>query len=677
MITEKKIVIHNGCQHKDLSVDLTPGRTYAATGPNACGKTNFIQLNAFAVTGVVDRSWGSQSDLNRTGTKDGYVEVVLEDTKTGKSYRVRRNFTTGAKNPDRLWEGADDNPSIVGREKVDEFLQTLYGVPMRVLSDLLWLRQGQVTWLLSASATSVYNFFNSLFDTSRLKKIKDILLETAFSIQTYDYDPEESNRLEEEEKQLTGHQDTTEELRKALKTEQRNLDKIGVSASITAAEKEEKILQLKHKLEAFMSSKASAEEHLKSLVDPAPWLKESHLTWKESYESYASTAESNNRTLAELKFTEERLHRQLDDVSSSIRAYEKQLAVLGSSVDSLKDAAVCPVCGASVTDHDRYVEGLSDVLLDKTRVSEIQTQISKLEAERKNLQDQFVETASELVTLSGNTTTLDNWLESNRKSYEKILKALKDKEQFSIHQQSIPAWEKQVQDLNGMIESVRFDLEDAETIETEDASVTEKRKHITENIKRLEDRLSSEVAEQKVRELRLKDIHRRREALERTVESNRKSSHWIERLTKIREGTQNGNIPKRFLADKISALNAEMASYCYMAELPIVVFLDPDDFTFMFSSSGDVRPAAQLSGAQKTLCATILQLAIVRVVGPKIGLLMLDEPSVFLDAENKGKLLSLFQSIRSILSDAGTVTIIPTHDEDLKAFCDGQIQLGR
>jgi DNA repair exonuclease SbcCD ATPase subunit len=112
-----------------------------------------------------------------------------------------------------------------------------------------------------------------------------------------------------------------------------------------------------------------------------------------------------------------------------------------------------------------------------------------------------------------------------------------------------------------------------------------------------------------------------------------------------------------------------------MAGLDVILFLDKDDFVFRFTDGKDVRPTGQLSGAQQTLCSTILQLALVRVVNPRLGVIQMDEPTVFLDPVNRAKLLTLFDSLASVLSASGTITIVPTHDVDLIGACNERIEL--
>ena len=70
----------------------------------------------------------------------------------------------------------------------------------------------------------------------------------------------------------------------------------------------------------------------------------------------------------------------------------------------------------------------------------------------------------------------------------------------------------------------------------------------------------------------------------------------------------------------------------------------------------------RLSGGEKVALALAIRLAIGDVLGAqRLGFLMLDEPTIHLDSENKKKLREIFAS----LGDVAGQTIIITHDEEL------------
>lgn len=338
MITETRVVIHNGCQHKDLDIPVVPGSTYAVCGPNACGKTNFLQLNSFGLTGAVDRSWGSQSELCRDGTKDGFVEVHLIDTTSNKSYIIKRHFISGAKNPDTL---KSDGSEVVGREKVDAFLSSLFGVPMRILADLLWVRQGQITWLLSASPTSVYNFLNSLFDTSKLKKIKDILMEESSRVLMYAEDAGALIRIREELKSLVIPDKSSEyTLREQLKSVEESIASLP-SGGVPAQFKEQEIRNAERDLKMWERARETALKDIREAsTDPVPWLTEKHIKWLELYDRTVEEVKKKTEQASSVAVKVAKAESSYESICSRVTEAELSSDRLRRHLETLKNTKV-------------------------------------------------------------------------------------------------------------------------------------------------------------------------------------------------------------------------------------------------------------------------------------------------------------------------------------------------
>ena len=330
-----------------------------------------------------------------------------------------------------------------------------------------------------------------------------------------------------------------------------------------------------------------------------------------------------------------------------------------------------PVCSGLVSNEGQAEKALRG-LLDPEGLSNMED----LRKEKELLKAVFDDAVSEHHKLIDTIRGLSRWLEENAERRGAIFNAISKRADHENRLKRMPELERTLNGAETALEEAHKRLSRAEDLVTESIEVSVERDRLQTLTREFNARISSAVIERETASRRKEDLESRLSELEDVSKENRKSQAFIDRLMRLREGTQNGHIPKRFLSDKVAALNEEMRSYCGMAGIPITVFLDQEDFSFRFASSSGVRSAAQLSGAQKTLCSTILQLALVRVVGPQVGLLMFDEPSVFLDDQNKGRLLSLFEAMKSILSATKTVVLMPTHDEDIKTFCGNKIDLG-
>lgn len=676
MLIQRYLKIHNGCQHKDVHVDFMPGSIYAVTGHNACGKTNFLQLNMYGLLGIVNKSWGSQKDLNRTGTKDGFVEVCLSDSSTGDVIYIRRHFTAGTKNPDRLWfHDTDHDPDIIGRDAIDTRLSSEYGVSPRILFELLYMRQGMANWLLTASATSIYTFLNSIFDTSKFKKIREVLMDAANNIALYEVDHARISLLES----------TINELNKAVYedtskyTDEISLlrDKLAELSSVTLTEdaKQKRLAALNSQLSDRRKALEKAQSEYDALnTNPVPWLSEEHHVFAKQYDDCHDQA---MKIAEHLHTRNDKLNNYQADIrrtKSEIERLDRELIGVKGTMSNILASGNCPVCARHINDVKQAEKNLTN-LLGNTAINAIESRLDQLH--------------SELFALGHNYDDVNTDIESVTAKYNEYNKFLNDNKELrfniGVAIEKHAKWNDHLKHKQVFLDAVTMALRacadtDAEihklsiepVMSNDQAS---ERNKILARIRELEFTVSAinsrKVADKTKLDSCVSELKLRNDARDK----NKSSQDMYNRLMLLREGTANTHIPARYLNDKVSMLNSELEAYCRMADLNIILFLDPEDFVFRFTDGKDVRASGQLSGAQQTICSTILQLALVRVVGPRLGVIQMDEPTVFLDPINRSKLLTLFESMASVLSSSGTITIVPTHDVDLINSCNERIQL--
>lgn len=676
MLIQRSLTIHNGCQHKDVHADFLPGKTYAITGKNACGKTNFLQLNMYGLLGSVNKSWGSQKDFNRNGTKDGYVEVHLYDTSKFIDIYVRRHFTAGTKNPDRLWyRDTNHDPDIMGRDAVNDALERDYGNQIKILFELLWMRQGMSNWLLTASSTSIYTFLNSIFDTSHFKKIREELMDAANSIALYEVDHARLEYLNNAINNIKSvvYEDT-EPLLVQLEQARESLSKVSTS-TMTKAEKASRISVLKVLLKDTEHKLETAKRNIEEIDnDPVPWLTAVHTEFVRQFDNVKEQVVSVMNEATQEKYKLSKLDRDIERVKGILVDVVRHIQEVDTYIESFMSSDNCPLCASRVTDKEHFSESVSRVFTGGS-YSEFRSRRSSLESELDILIKDRASVSARVKELESNVDTLSKYISDNQTTRDKIEEAVSIRNMWEYKKTNRPTYEsvlKMSQDTINSTNAKLIELESTPTSSEDDERiVTSLKKTISD----LEHRISSINAEKTSNNALLKSFTDELALRESDRQKNEKNQEMFNRLMRVREGTSNKRIPARYLNDKVDAINAELEAYCRMADLNVILFLDKDDFVFRFTNGSDVRPAGQLSGAQQTLCSTILQLALVRVVSPKLGVIQMDEPTVFLDPTNRAKLLSLFENLSAALSATGTITLVPTHDVDLMGACNERIEL--
>ena len=125
----------------------------------------------------------------------------------------------------------------------------------------------------------------------------------------------------------------------------------------------------------------------------------------------------------------------------------------------------------------------------------------------------------------------------------------------------------------------------------------------------------------------------------------------------------------------LEGLNKLMANYCGILHAPFTLYVDPDTQNFLVVMDGEVKPAYQLSGGQKTIAAWAWHLALYEKHGSQLDFLWMDEPTTGLDDVN---LINIGEAVRHLTRHchgSGLQFIMVTHEANLAAVFDTVIRL--
>ena len=212
---------------------------------------------------------------------------------------------------------------------------------MRILADLLWVRQGQITWLLSASPTSVYNFLNSLFDTSKLKKIKDILMEESSRVLMYAEDAGALIRIREELKSLVIPDKSSEyTLREQLKSVEESIASLP-SGGVPAQFKEQEIRNAERDLKMWERARETALKDIREAsTDPVPWLTEKHIKWLELYDRTVEEVKKKTEQASSVAVKVAKAESSYESICSRVTEAELSSDRLRRHLETLKNTKV-------------------------------------------------------------------------------------------------------------------------------------------------------------------------------------------------------------------------------------------------------------------------------------------------------------------------------------------------
>ena len=115
---------------------------------------------------------------------------------------------------------------------------------------------------------------------------------------------------------------------------------------------------------------------------------------------------------------------------------------------------------------------------------------------------------------------------------------------------------------------------------------------------------------------------------------------------------------------------------------PFVVSPDEESLGFRVSFSdgrtmppGGYADAAELSGGEKIMLAVSFRLANYRIFAAKLGLLSLDEPTVYLDDENVGNFCKVVEALKAVVQAMNLQVVIATHERAVMPYFSSTINL--
>ena len=152
---------------------------------------------------------------------------------------------------------------------------------------------------------------------------------------------------------------------------------------------------------------------------------------------------------------------------------------------------------------------------------------------------------------------------------------------------------------------------------------------------------------------------------------------WVELCKRVRDIVHVSGLPTLMMQEYATVLNRRMQYYLTVWESPFVMRLD-ETLSFVVEFDDErVHSANRLSGGQQIVASTSFRLAMVETFARDLGFLVLDEPSNYLDQDNRHHLQQLLLRLRELASASGRQILLVTHEASFEGFFDHTINLYR
>ena len=343
----KSVSLTNVCQHRDLHLEFPLGVT-GLFGGNGTGKSNLIKMVKASLTGKFPN--GREANICRLDYVTGdyprdYVSTVTTVWEhTGSDIVVTRNLRATTR--DELTVGGRVSTKS---KDVTARVSAVFGVPLHVIDEFLFVDQWSIFSFLSSTAASRGKTFSHLCGTAHVEKVWDALGRQASGDAVYVY-PDDVASLEAITSRIRSKVRKSKKVERAIAEAKLFIlpeDEVeGCRASIVASQ-----------AGSTLSTKlASRKQELETLEETVSVLGPS-----------------------DVSFGKERLLRLQGDVID----LTTDVARLKKTIKLLKES--CPTCGRLLGNEAEYIKAVTPLKAEgrekASRLKELQLELEPLEAQ--------------------------------------------------------------------------------------------------------------------------------------------------------------------------------------------------------------------------------------------------------------------------------------------------------
>ena len=708
-----KLELKNYCQHADVTVDFA-GNLNGIVGANGSGKSNLLGAIYFALTNDNPNTGKKQENI-RSGTQDSEQSFVrLHFEHNGASGVVTRFLRTGVKSKLTL----SGHSPVEGDTPVTNLIMEMLGVDVPTLRQLVIVSQDSLYGVLSETPAVRAKLYQRLFQVDRAEKIHALLRDEVLKnqleevIETVDYTEQlqqAERALQEASATLANFDACSEELAKRdlliatgakLRSEQQQLQKVLQARQLLLTEEQE--LNTLQQLAAdwqFQVDEASAEydKHL--------------IAWREMHQLRDQYNKSQEQRAKRDKLQQEIATKEAEiaaivipDINkpfyagaellspSNLAEFKARLSELRHDIASLRQLSVslndtvngtCPLCKTPA-------EQL------QARLASVRQEIAAKATEEAQLAygvQQYDEHLQAIELAATRVMTLSQTLDNLRNSFN-VLNSIVD---IAFSEEKYVELSRAVGDANLKLSSFKAILLDAQNNARQKAISNSGLRAISSS---MPEDVTDEAYAQAIAECdaSLRECSLYLEQAEAAKSAYQLANFEYNKVKLAADGAaaaRRARLQKRAVQEHFKQLAAiyhhdaapkdltqQNLELCQTRLNTILAEFGAkfsstvrEDLSFDCIFPDKVQPAHRLSCGQRVVLALCLRIALVTTLLPEVGLLLLDEPTTFLDADTIKSFNSALEKLREFAVAANIQVVIVTHCTDLIPAFDGVIQL--
>lgn len=703
MLSFKRLKLTNFCQHRDLQMNFEPG-VIGILGNNGSGKSNLIKGLFRALTGKALNPGKKEDDIT-WGEKSGSLE--LEFMAGGNAGLIKRDLKTARCS---MTLGED---KIKQSSKIDECLYPFIGVTPRVLADTIFVMQGKLEGILFQPPSERMQALQHLFGTFHAERIRELLHDELMNLSIESREDsirQFKTRLTQEiEPPLKEAEETVQVSEKAmLDTERRKaLEEIAEqhrqaqSASVAIGQLQTSLKGVEEGLRARRAAHSNrvsiCDQAVSAWRDLEPEVAKLEAT-VEAFKRYEELLERHTQLKDEMVEAETILNEPAPTIGfdeAELDAKQQKLSTLGTEREqwramvaygNARGASSCPTCGQEVGQEHLLEAALK---LDRTK-----EEFAALDSEVKAKRSEW-----------------SSYQRASASHSERLANAQRRFDSLKVQLEKLPVAEEvdekeasEAADLLKMAADLKVKVQKAEEdVRVSQNGINTLQEEHTRRLSELEAMKSqtgndpgSEAYESAKKELdahaqavlaceRAKGIITTLTQQKTSVENQIakweedekklvKLKEWKEHLEGARTLLHRDALPRQVVRSYLGAMNERLRHYLELFGSTFVSVIDEDGtVTCMFSSSS--CPAERLSGGQRVVLGIAFRFAVYDLFVADLGVMILDEPTAWLDDANVQSVAELLNHVKSYARAARIQLFVITHEQELVGSFDQIISI--
>jgi DNA repair exonuclease SbcCD ATPase subunit len=676
----KSLELHNFKQHRHRLLDYQAGVT-GITGRNGVGKTNLItEGQYFAITGKTIPEVVKADLVSWSGAPG---RTVFKFEHEGVDWTLTR------------WLGASrvrlesEHEKLTG-SKANVMMEKIIGLPLDVFYEACWAPQGGLRHILTCAHSKRLAFFQKMAGAREAENIRGMLQEGINSMPLHVDRAADIEKLDNEIQKLfeATHKTAMADIQygNMVKEFEKEVDRVKEVLKLPSKrehDEAESAANDAYVLAQFELDQFEKEFNGRTLPEEPPQITQGMLSTSTALKALKEVKDELAVTGYQLDKNAQH-QRELEEGSADaaiLEAMRDRVATMNTRL--IKDtpkykmysAGVCPTCqreyGADDEDRKAFVldyegrdlefktlqEGYRKMALNQEEHQKrvdlalreeqrLKTEMEVLERKRDSAQAVLDKYPTEHIDLEGLKAR-----QAERDAYQQAMKEIHTNERKRLElQNTLDAATKALEEAKSAKHvSDQEKAEGAQFLET------------FEELKTKSKNLSVKLGELNATSKAKKE---QRQQMKGEQETRAKTLAVTGLFSRARDELHRERLPKLRMQRLLYQMNKLLGSYLSLFDVSFTAYLSNDfDFLCTFDNKEDASARA-LSGGQQVALAVAFYFALSDLMASSVPILVLDEPTEFLDADNKKRIAEVFKKAKAV-AEQGIFVMVSTHEESL------------